>query len=78
MVSDAVPCADVATTRVLSLPILLLIAAYERQTVAGAPIRRYFGRLKTRLTTSLPTKWSQRLSLLEGDYHSLSNGAARR
>lgn len=54
-------------TRLFSLPILLLIALYERQTVAGAPIRHYLGGLKTRMVNLLPVKWSQRISLLEGE-----------
>lgn len=58
---------NVATTRSFSLPILLLIALYERQASAESPIRRYLGTVRARLIASFPTQWSQRLALLEGE-----------
>lgn len=63
------PCprsADVAATRVFSLPILLLIAFYERGSMRGGPLRTWAGALLLRVTLALPTKWAEKLSMLEG------------
>ncbi|KAM0756238.1 hypothetical protein T439DRAFT_308703 [Meredithblackwellia eburnea MCA 4105] len=57
---------NVATTRVFSLPILLSIAFYERHTLAGSPAREWLAEISARTTAALPTKWAQKLSLLEG------------
>ncbi|GAA5920772.1 hypothetical protein JCM1841_004181 [Sporobolomyces salmonicolor] len=57
---------NVAATRVLSLPILLLIALYERQSAPGAIIVDWLARAKVAFTAKLPHKWAQKISLLEG------------
>ncbi|KAI5476360.1 nonselective cation channel [Pseudohyphozyma bogoriensis] len=57
---------NVAVTRIFSLPILLLIALYERQAAAGAPIYTWLSDARVHLTKRLPTRWAQKLSLLEG------------
>lgn len=59
--------ADVATTRTLSLPILLGVALYERQETATAPLRRYFAGRKARLLEALPDSWAQKLTVFEGN-----------
>ncbi|ORY85328.1 Saccharopine dehydrogenase-domain-containing protein [Leucosporidium creatinivorum] len=58
---------NVATCRLLSMPILLLIALYERQSSPNSPIRAWFSDLRVRMTQALPSRWTQKLSLLEGE-----------
>lgn len=55
-----------AVTRVFSLPILLLIAFYERGSVRGGPLRTWIGDLLLRVTLAMPAKWAEKLSMLEG------------
>lgn len=62
---------DVATCRVLSCPVLLAIALYERQSSPNAPIRSWLADVRIQLTSALPTKWTQKLALLEGAHHEL-------
>ncbi|KAM0793199.1 hypothetical protein ACM66B_000669 [Microbotryomycetes sp. NB124-2] len=57
---------NVAATRVLALPILLLIALYERQSSINSPLRVWFQRVWVKVAQTLPTAWTHRLSLLEG------------
>ncbi|GAA5850227.1 hypothetical protein JCM8547_001050 [Rhodosporidiobolus lusitaniae] len=57
---------NVFATRTLSLPILLLIALYERQLAPEDVMGDLFSRLKVALTARLPTVWAEKLSLLEG------------
>ncbi|GAA5980633.1 hypothetical protein JCM10908_001716 [Rhodotorula pacifica] len=57
---------NVFATRTLSLPILLLIALYERQSATGSFITEWFTRTKVALTAKLPRQWADKLSLLEG------------
>lgn len=57
---------NVFATRTLSLPILLLIALYERQSESGSFITEWFTRTKLALTAKLPRRWADKLSLLEG------------
>ncbi|GAA5876322.1 hypothetical protein JCM3774_003722 [Rhodotorula dairenensis] len=57
---------NVFATRTLSLPILLLIALYERQSESGSFITEWFTRTKVALTGKLPRRWADKLSLLEG------------
>ncbi|KAK4058072.1 hypothetical protein OIO90_000811 [Microbotryomycetes sp. JL221] len=57
---------NVAATRVFSLPILLLIALYERQSNANSPLRLWYQRIWVKVAQTLPMAWTHRLSLLEG------------
>ncbi|GAA5914827.1 hypothetical protein JCM8208_005713 [Rhodotorula glutinis] len=57
---------NVLATRTLSLPILLFIALYERQTASGSVLVDWFTDAKVAVTAKLPRKWAQKLSLLEG------------
>ncbi|GJN91595.1 hypothetical protein Rhopal_004618-T1 [Rhodotorula paludigena] len=57
---------NVFATRTLSLPILLLIALYERQSAAGSVFIDWMGDLRVAITARLPRKWAEKLSLLEG------------
>lgn len=57
---------NVLATRTLSLPILLLIALYERQTASGSVLIDWYTDAKVAITAKLPRKWAQKLSLLEG------------
>ncbi|GAA5887686.1 hypothetical protein JCM6882_001496 [Rhodosporidiobolus microsporus] len=57
---------NVLATRTLSLPILLLIALYERQSAPEALLGDWLNRLKVGITARLPSAWSEKLSLLEG------------
>ncbi|GAA5926471.1 hypothetical protein JCM3775_001027 [Rhodotorula graminis] len=57
---------NVVATRTLSLPILLFIALYERQTASGSVLVDWFTDAKVAITAKLPRKWAQKLSLLEG------------
>ncbi|BGP44774.1 hypothetical protein JCM10450v2_000588 [Rhodotorula kratochvilovae] len=57
---------NVFATRTLSLPILLLIALYERQTASGSLLVDWLTDAKVAVTAKLPRKWAQKLSLLEG------------
>lgn len=57
---------NVFATRTLSLPILLLIALYERQSAAGSVFIDWMGDLRLAITARLPRKWAEKLSLLEG------------
>lgn len=57
---------NVFATRTLSLPILLLIALYERQSESGSFLTEWFTRTKVALTGKLPRRWADKLSLLEG------------
>lgn len=57
---------NVFATRTLSLPILLFIALYERQSAAGSFATEWFTKTKVALTAKLPRRWADKLSLLEG------------
>ncbi|GAA6047335.1 hypothetical protein JCM3770_001893 [Rhodotorula araucariae] len=57
---------NVLATRTLSLPILMLIALYERQTASGSLLVDWVSDAKLAVTAKLPRKWAQKLSLLEG------------
>ena len=45
---------------------MLLIAFYERGTMRGGPLRTWAADLMLRITLALPTKWADKLSMLEG------------
>lgn len=49
------------------MPILLLIALYERQSSPNAPIRAWTAEMWVKIATALPSRWTQKLSLLEGE-----------
>ncbi|GAA6032822.1 hypothetical protein JCM8097_000813 [Rhodosporidiobolus ruineniae] len=57
---------NVFATRTLSLPILLLIALYERQSAPEALVAEWLVRMRVAITARLPSAWSEKLSLLEG------------
>ncbi|GAA5950318.1 hypothetical protein JCM3765_004502 [Sporobolomyces pararoseus] len=57
---------NVLCTRILSLPILLLIALYERQRVSDSSFRDLGDRIKNSLSSRLPVSLSEKMSLLEG------------
>lgn len=57
---------NVFATRTLSLPILLIIALYERQSAGGSYFLDWWGDVKVAITARLPRKWAEKLSLLEG------------
>jgi len=57
---------NVLCTRVLSLPILLLIALYERQRISDSSLKETREKLRNAFTSRLPTSLSQKMSLLEG------------
>ncbi|GAA6010491.1 hypothetical protein JCM11491_006964 [Sporobolomyces phaffii] len=57
---------NVLCTRVLSLPILLVIAVYERQRVSDSSLHNLGDRIKNSLSSRLPLSLSEKMSLLEG------------
>ncbi|GEM06324.1 nonselective cation channel [Rhodotorula toruloides] len=57
---------NVFATQMLSLPILLIIALYERQSAGGSYFLDWWGDVKVAIIARLPRKWSEKLSLLEG------------
>ncbi|GAA6058694.1 hypothetical protein JCM10212_003382 [Sporobolomyces blumeae] len=57
---------NVLCTRILSLPILLLIALYERQRTSEASLRDVGDRLWTAFAARLPESISQKLTLMQG------------
>jgi len=57
---------NVLCTRVLSLPILLLIALYERQRISDSSLKDVGEKLRNAFTSRLPISLSQKMSLLEG------------
>ncbi|GAA5898939.1 uncharacterized protein JCM6883_003478 [Sporobolomyces salmoneus] len=57
---------NVLCTRILSLPILLLIALYERERVSESGLHNLGDRIKNSLSSRLPVSLSEKMSLLEG------------
>ncbi|BGP12722.1 hypothetical protein JCM10213_008860 [Rhodosporidiobolus nylandii] len=60
---------NVFTTRTLSLPILLLIALYERQSTPDALFGEWLAKAKMWLTARLPSVIVDRLILVEGAHY---------